>query len=103
MLGPLLQEPSEVDEIHEAIMDVCHSKRALIIAVKMMDLSYHILLDLFLIIGAILFGVIVENMWSGLILMLEDAELLDACVVLIERGCDFTVEGGVVTGHIGLD
>lgn len=103
MFGPLLQKPSEVDEIDEAIMDVSHSEGALIIAVKMMDLSYHILLDLFLILRAVLIGMIVEDVRSGLIFMFEDAQLLDAGVVLIDCGCDFTVEDGVVASHIGLD
>jgi hypothetical protein len=102
MFGPLLQEPSEVDEIDKAIMHVSHSKGALIIAVKMMDLPYHILLDLLLVLRPVLIGVIVENVRRGLILMFKDAELFDATVVLFERACDFTVEGGVVASHIGL-
>ena len=68
-----------------------------------MELAYHILLNLILILRTVFGSMVVEDVRAWLVLMLEDSEVLDAGVVLIEGDCDLSVEGGVVAGHVGLD
>jgi hypothetical protein len=82
---PLLDEAAKVDEIYETGMNIGYGIGGLKVIVKMMQLFDDILLNVIPVFGLVLACVIEEDVWIGLVAMLEYSEVFDSRVVLI--GC----------------
>jgi hypothetical protein len=103
MFRPLLDDPSEGEEIWEIVVDVCHCIGGTRLGTELVQFAKDELLDLVVHVRLVLVSVIEEDVWAWNIAVFKYADVLDVRIILACRICNCLLECFIISCNVFSD